>query len=232
MDATGPVRLTLGDQQKSKALYGFQTDPKGTAVRSTLIDDRTGSLFSTITANYTTPLWLYILTSLESIKSQIKTGHLCVDKVAVLNRPSRPAAQGFSTLAATDTTNQSARGGGDAERLACTHLQTGGLRLLERNYRCLRGEIDLVMREGDTLVFVEVRFRASQRFGTSGGDRRHPQATPTRGGRGSLSAVPSDQTGLPLRRHRGQRQQAYRLDPECIQWAMICESVFFDRSDC
>jgi len=40
------------------------------------------------------------------------------------------------------------------------------LRLLERNYRCRRGEIDLVMREGNTLVFVEVRFRASPSFGT------------------------------------------------------------------
>jgi len=40
------------------------------------------------------------------------------------------------------------------------------LRLLERNYRCRRGEIDLVMREADTLVFVEVRFRSSGSFGT------------------------------------------------------------------
>ncbi len=63
-------------------------------------------------------------------------------------------------------TNQSARSGGDTERLACSYLQAGGLHLLERNYRCRRGGIDLVMREGDTLVFVEVRFRASSRFGT------------------------------------------------------------------
>ena len=40
------------------------------------------------------------------------------------------------------------------------------MRLLERNYRCRRGEIDLVMRDADTLVFVEVRFRASTRYGT------------------------------------------------------------------
>jgi len=63
-------------------------------------------------------------------------------------------------------TNRSAKSGDDAERLACTHLKKGGLRLLKRNYRCRRGEIDLVMREGDILVFVEVRFRASPRFGT------------------------------------------------------------------
>jgi len=56
--------------------------------------------------------------------------------------------------------------GEDKERLACSYLEGRGLRLLERNYRSRRGEIDLVMREADTLVFVEVRFRASTRFGT------------------------------------------------------------------
>lgn len=56
--------------------------------------------------------------------------------------------------------------GGDKERLAGAFLERHGLRLVTRNYRCRRGEIDLVMREADTLVFVEVRFRASDRFGT------------------------------------------------------------------
>ena len=37
---------------------------------------------------------------------------------------------------------------------------------MERNYRSRRGEIDLIMRDARTLVFVEVRFRASTRFGT------------------------------------------------------------------
>lgn len=64
------------------------------------------------------------------------------------------------------TTERPARTGGDAEAVACAHLRAAGLRLLERNYRCRRGEIDLVMREGDVLVFVEVRLRASSRFGT------------------------------------------------------------------
>lgn len=45
------------------------------------------------------------------------------------------------------------------------HLQRQGLRLLQRNYRCRHGEIDLVMEEGPVLVFVEVRFRRSVRFG-------------------------------------------------------------------
>ena len=42
---------------------------------------------------------------------------------------------------------------------------SGGLRMLERNYRCRGGEIDLIMRDGETMVFVEVRYRRNQRFG-------------------------------------------------------------------
>lgn len=40
---------------------------------------------------------------------------------------------------------------------------------METNYRCRWGEIDLVMRERDTLVFVEVRYRNSERFGGATG---------------------------------------------------------------
>jgi putative endonuclease len=40
-----------------------------------------------------------------------------------------------------------------------------GLRLIRRNHRCRFGEIDLVMRDETCLVFVEVRFRRSSRFG-------------------------------------------------------------------
>lgn len=56
--------------------------------------------------------------------------------------------------------------GGDKERLAADYLQGQGLRLIARNHRCRFGEVDLVMGDGDTLVFVEVRYRASSRFGT------------------------------------------------------------------
>ncbi|MBL0423251.1 YraN family protein [Ramlibacter sp. AW1] len=56
-----------------------------------------------------------------------------------------------------------------AEDLALAHLQSAGLRLVERNYRTPGrggGEIDLILRERDgTLVFVEVRHRASRAFG-------------------------------------------------------------------
>lgn len=55
--------------------------------------------------------------------------------------------------------------GRDAEERARVFLEDNGLRLLARNYRCRFGEIDLVMQDGDALVFVEVRLRRSVSFG-------------------------------------------------------------------
>ena len=55
--------------------------------------------------------------------------------------------------------------GRDAEDLAERFLVRRGLMPVSRNYRCRRGEIDLVMRDADTLVFVEVRRRTSRAFG-------------------------------------------------------------------
>ena len=51
------------------------------------------------------------------------------------------------------------------EGLALEHLSARGLRLLARNYRCRVGEIDLVMRDGPQMVFIEVRYRRDDRFG-------------------------------------------------------------------
>ena len=55
--------------------------------------------------------------------------------------------------------------GAQAERWAETYLLRQGLRPLQRNYRCRWGEIDLIMQDGVTLVFVEVRQRGRQDFG-------------------------------------------------------------------
>lgn len=55
--------------------------------------------------------------------------------------------------------------GGQAEKLAAVYLNRQGLKLLASNYQCRFGEIDLVMREGKTLVFVEVRLRSNANFG-------------------------------------------------------------------
>jgi putative endonuclease len=52
-----------------------------------------------------------------------------------------------------------------AEALAAQFLERQGLTLLERNFRTRRGEIDLVMREGEVIVFVEVRLRTNSRYG-------------------------------------------------------------------
>ena len=53
-----------------------------------------------------------------------------------------------------------------AEELARRYLETRGLTLVARNFRCRVGELDLIMRDGDQLVFVEVRSRRHDRFGT------------------------------------------------------------------
>ena len=55
--------------------------------------------------------------------------------------------------------------GKDAERQALEHLQNQGLRLLAQNWLCKRGELDLVMLDGDTVVFVEVRYRKNTQWG-------------------------------------------------------------------
>ncbi len=57
------------------------------------------------------------------------------------------------------------RPGQSGEDLACAHLQASGLRILARNYRCRGGEIDVVAREGKTVVFVEVKERAGASHG-------------------------------------------------------------------
>ncbi|MEP7083731.1 MAG: YraN family protein [Betaproteobacteria bacterium] len=52
-----------------------------------------------------------------------------------------------------------------AEELAARYLAARGLRVVARNFRCRFGEVDLIMQDGDALVFVEVRLRRSNRFG-------------------------------------------------------------------
>lgn len=54
-----------------------------------------------------------------------------------------------------------------AENRAEKLLRESGLVILARNYRCRQGEIDLVAKDGDTLVFVEVRSRGRQDYGSA-----------------------------------------------------------------
>ncbi|HSM55940.1 MAG TPA: YraN family protein [Candidatus Sulfomarinibacteraceae bacterium] len=51
------------------------------------------------------------------------------------------------------------------ESLAARHLEEQGYEILERNWRCTRGEIDLVAQAGDLLLFVEVKTRRGRRMG-------------------------------------------------------------------
>lgn len=59
--------------------------------------------------------------------------------------------------------------GARAEQLAADYLRRRGLTLIERNYRCRAGEIDLILRDGATLVFAEVRLRKNGAFGGAAG---------------------------------------------------------------
>lgn len=57
--------------------------------------------------------------------------------------------------------------GAESEAFACRYLEQQGLRLVERNYQCRVGELDLIMRDRDCLVFVEVRSRKRSHFGSA-----------------------------------------------------------------
>ncbi|MDE2271743.1 MAG: YraN family protein [Xanthomonadaceae bacterium] len=55
--------------------------------------------------------------------------------------------------------------GAHFEQLALERMEHAGLKLVERNFRTRFGELDLVMRDGATLVFAEVRYHRDPRFG-------------------------------------------------------------------
>lgn len=103
--------------------------------------------------------------------------------------------------------------GAQAESLAADFLERHGLAILARNFRTRRGEIDLVARDGDTIVFVEVRLRARSDFGGAAG------SVTARKQRRIVSAA---QAWLArLRREPPCRFDAVlldRLDPEAIVW--------------
>jgi putative endonuclease len=72
----------------------------------------------------------------------------------------------MTTHAAADKRSAGAR----CEDIACAHLEDAGLTLIERNFNCRHGEIDLVMRDRDVIVFVEVRYRRGARMAGGFGD--------------------------------------------------------------
>ena len=85
-------------------------------------------------------------------------------------------------------------------------LQQRGLELLQSNFRCRLGEIDLIMRDGNTVCFIEVKFRGSTDFGGA-----------------AASITPSKQRKIIktalfyLSRHERLARQALRFDALLIQ---------------
>lgn len=94
------------------------------------------------------------------------------------------------------------------EDLAAAFLKEQGLQLLEQNVRCVLGEIDLVAKDGRTLVFVEVRSRAGDRFGL-------PEASVSRAKQRRLTLLAK----WYLQRHRLEHQPA-RFDVIAIRWRL------------
>lgn len=110
-----------------------------------------------------------------------------------------------------DTTQPHASGQA-AEALAARFLEAHGLRVVERNFRVRGGEIDLVCRDGRTLVFVEVRLRTHRGFGGAAGsiDARKRQRL--------ILAARHYLMRAPLAECRFDCVLLDRLDPTAIDW--------------
>ena len=90
------------------------------------------------------------------------------------------------------------------ERVARDFLKKRGYRIVETNFRCREGEIDIVARQRDCLVFVEVRTKSGPGFGSTGGvGDPHQGRAHAGGGR----ALPPDTPGCAVRL----RRMAHRL---------------------
>lgn len=110
------------------------------------------------------------------------------------------------------STKERQQQGQAAEAEACRHLQQQGLELIERNYRCRQGEIDLIMRDGKSTVFVEVRYRSNPNFGGAAAS-----VDPRK--QGKLIATASHY----LQQHHALAQQPARFDviaiaPGTLEW--------------
>ncbi len=57
--------------------------------------------------------------------------------------------------------------GEQSEQLACDYLIKQGLQLVKKNYLCQYGELDLIMKDKNALVIIEVRFRKSNKYGSA-----------------------------------------------------------------
>ena len=87
-------------------------------------------------------------------------------RTADIRRTAIYASTGWTERGAKSIVAQHLIDGQRAESVAEQYLSRQGLTFIERNFRARGGEIDLVMRAKDTLVFVEVRFRAGTGYGS------------------------------------------------------------------
>jgi len=106
-------------------------------------------------------------------------------------------------------------GRGASRDLCAGLLKAAGLRLIERNWRCRMGEIDLIAEESGTLVFAEVRMRQSGNYGGAAESvtaAKRARCLPRR-----ACTWPASGRALPLRRvsHR-RRRRACAVDPERV----------------
>lgn len=100
--------------------------------------------------------------------------------------------------------------GDEAEERAARHLEAQGLKLLARNWRCRFGEIDLILRDGATLVFVEVRARGRGDYG--GAAESITAAKQARLQRAAAAYLAQS------RHHGASRFDAVLLDGERLTW--------------
>lgn len=83
------------------------------------------------------------------------------------------SGKGAEDRANSGSAGNRANSGGGAEDRAAAFLSERGLKIIERNYRCRFGEIDLIAKSGPSVVFVEVRARASDAFGGAAASITH-----------------------------------------------------------
>jgi putative endonuclease len=96
--------------------------------------------------------------------------------------------------------------GKQGEEMAAAFLAGAGYRIVERNYRCPFGEIDIVAEEGKVLVFVEVKSRRSEAFGD-------PQLAVGRQKQQKLSRI-----AMHYLAERGQGHRLARFDVVSVKW--------------
>ena len=101
--------------------------------------------------------------------------------------------------------------GAQGERIAAAHLETCGLVVSERNYRTRYGEIDLIARDGEQIVFTEVRTRRTRGLRYAGGIANSSEAGATgesRPGVHRRTQPPRDPVAHRPRRHHAQPRTA------------------------